>query len=1106
MKNRLIHVCIILLLCAGLLPAPAPVLARAGDGSTTPAESTGSLQYLVGSQVLLFQPGQVTLAAADHALRVEFLGASNIEPQETESGADRQLGQVTYADLWPGIDLRYEQSDGNPKSTYTLAPGADPAAIRLHYNRAVEIQPDGSLEFAFERGSLTESTPLAWQDTPSGRHAVDVRFVLHPDGSLGFEPGAYNPALALVIDPDYEWHTFYGGYDITETAGAVYRADGNLLVVGTRYQPRYGDKNIFAVLLDADGNWLDEATFGSLDADDIATGVTERDNQAYVVGYSYASFTVSNREPVHAFSGRTDIVVLYLDPNLSSIWHTFFGSFDDDFGRGIAVSSTWDIYVTGESYSSWIVDSTTALHPYNGGSDLVAIKLDDYGAYQWHTFYGSQADEYAGGACLELDTYLWLSGSSPASWNGPGAVPPVHAHAGGYDLTALVLNSDGSYILHGFYGSSSGDYGKSVAVDSQGLAYLTGYSQATWGTPKHAHSGGNDLVVVKLNDNGDFYWNTFYGSTGDDAGYSVQIDPTITNSNVYLAGTSALSWDGPAGQAPVIAHAGGKDMAALVLTSAGNYVAHTFHGSSADDSAASLAFQSGANLALVGTGQLGWDGPAGEEPVQPFHGVKSTTAVSLQPGLAYAWHTFPEFDFQDTFDDRAESVTALDDGSLLVTGFSQHGFLGPLGETPLHEHNVERQDLYVLKLDAAGGYLWHTFYGAVAESDTVKDIEVDDLGNIYLVGNSGGTWNGPAGQLPKHAFTGSGTNGNLLILKLNDSGAYLWHTFYGPGTAGIPGYGIALDSSGSVYTAGYSEATWNGPSGESPLHAYSGEQDLFVIKVNGKGEYQWHTFYGSAGDDECFDIAAGSSTVVLVGLAESSWLGPIGQHPIQSHSGSIREGVILKLNQNGGYLWHTFHGEITLFNNLYIDADSNIYAGGYSNALWNGPAGQQPTHKPGSKDFTSVGTILKLNAAGAYQWHAFFGAVGSNIVMGIDGGPDGVLYLSGYADGSWDGNGSIPPARAYSGSSRDSVVIRLNDAGLYQWHTFYPASQANDIVYNAAAQRVVVAGDGNATWLGDAGQPPLRAYANSRDIMVLSLIDSGPTPVSHLLFIPFVQR
>jgi hypothetical protein len=40
---------------------------------------------------------------------------------------------ISYQQLYPGINLRYEGKDGSLKSTFTIAPGADPARIRWQY-------------------------------------------------------------------------------------------------------------------------------------------------------------------------------------------------------------------------------------------------------------------------------------------------------------------------------------------------------------------------------------------------------------------------------------------------------------------------------------------------------------------------------------------------------------------------------------------------------------------------------------------------------------------------------------------------------------------------------------------------------------------------------------------------------------------------------------------------------------------------------------------------------------------------------------------------------------------------------------------------------------
>ena len=599
--------------------------------------------------------------------------------------------------------------------------------------------------------------------------------------------GAYDPALPLVIDPDYRWHTFYGGTQSSELVGLC--VAGNLYfgagwtssdlhrtnvdpMLSTRY---HTGKDVVVTLQDAGRYFQMVAHFGG-NGDDVPKGMACSGSSIFIVGTSSASWLgPESQAPLRPHSGANDIFILSLTQsgvNIVYNWHTFFGSQDQDDGRGIAVTSS-GLYVTGISFSGW--DGPAAidpLHSYTGGSDLVVLKLAATGAYQWHTFYGSQGEDLGAGIAAN-DSVVWATGFSEASWRGPSSANPLHAHSGGNDIAVLKLDTSGGYGWHTFYGSSGSETGSGVVLHAtSGAGFISAYSGAAWQgdgntAPLHAFSGGNDLTVLALSGAGAYDWHTFYGSTGSDEARGLGID---ASNNLYVGGTSGASWLGPGGEAPVDGFAGRNEMALLKLNARGTYAWHAFYGGNGLDLLQGIHMYSGYPL-LSGSSNEGWLRQNLEEPEADYLGGVSAVSVFVDQYGTIFGHAF----LGTSSDDFAMAITSDINGNIILAGQSSGSWRGPANQNALHGFTGGYADLFLLKLDSDAGYLWHTFFGGPG-SDAPAKVITDIAGSIYVVGVSSQSWNGPAGQAPLNAHSGQT---DIYVLKLDANGVYAWHTFVG---------------------------------------------------------------------------------------------------------------------------------------------------------------------------------------------------------------------------------------------------------------------------------------------------------------------------------------
>ena len=554
---------------AGQTDAQVAFLAR-GAGYTlflTPAEA-----------VLSLRAGSSDAAALPASLRLKLRGASRtprvtgLEPLATRSnylvGNDParwrtdvpHFGKVRYEAVYPGIDLVYYGRQGQLEYDFVVRPGADPRQIRLDFVGAdrVELDVQGDLLVRVGQETLRQHKPIVYQEREGQRQAVAGSYVVDGRSRAAFRLGDYDRSQPLVIDPVLTFSTYLGGGDDAGQGIAV-DASGYAYVTGrSSYgfplaNPLQGTPaglwDVFVAKLDTVGSSLVYSTYLGGSGYDEGLGIAvDTSGNAYVTGYTKSANFPTASPLQGANAGGSDVFVAKLNAAGSAlVYSTYLGGSGDDTGRRIAVDSSGNAYLVGDT-SSLNFPTAAPFQPLNQGGpfDAFVVKLNAAGtALVYSTYLGGGFNDVGRGLALDGSGAAYVTGET-ASLNFPtaNAFQPTNAGGanGGYDAFVTQLNPSGSALVYStylggsqdFYGLGE-DHGRGIAVDSLGQAYVTGDTSSTnfptANAIQPAYASYGDAFVTKLNAAGSaLVYSTYLGGhggyriNGEDVGNDIAVD------------------------------------------------------------------------------------------------------------------------------------------------------------------------------------------------------------------------------------------------------------------------------------------------------------------------------------------------------------------------------------------------------------------------------------------------------------------------------------------------------------------------------------------------------------------------------------------------------
>ena len=238
--------------------------------------------------------------------------------------------------------------------------------------------------------------------------------------------------------------------------------------------------------------------------------------------------------------------VLVIDPVI-----LLYGGSGNDEVRGIAVNSTGAAYLIGST------PSTEASFPvtvgpdltFNGSDDAFVAKVNPSGtALDYAGYIGGSGHDEGVGIAVDSTGHAYVIGCTfSTEGTFPVTVGPDLTFNGGVDVFVAKVNPLGAALDYaGYIGGSDKDWGRGIAVDSTGHAYVTGYTDPDEGTfpvtvgPDLTYNGGDwDAFVAKVNPSGTALdYAGYIGGSSSDYGNGIAVDSTGA---AYVTGSTLSS-------------------------------------------------------------------------------------------------------------------------------------------------------------------------------------------------------------------------------------------------------------------------------------------------------------------------------------------------------------------------------------------------------------------------------------------------------------------------------------------------------------------------------------------------------------------------------------
>jgi hypothetical protein len=499
--------------------------------------------------------------------------------------------QVTYDELYKGVDMNVYAFGPNLKYDLIVEPNADASQIKIEFEGLDRLSIEqGNLVMSTSIGDFTEQKPYAYQVINGYKSEVPCKFILKGNAISFSISKNYDRSLPLIIDPTLIFSTFTGSTADNFGYTATYDAAGSMYLGGLVHGPGYpvttgavqvnyaggtgptppGHGNDYAcdygiMKLSGAGNDVIWATYlGGSDNETPHSMVVDNNGDLIIYGRTWSgNFPTTANAYDKTYNGSGDIVVSKISNSGSVLLgSTYIGgsgmdgvnydptepghgnlkvNYGDDARGEVITDASNNIYVATCTQSSNFPTTPNAYQTsFGGNQDGCLFKLNpDCSSLTWSTYIGGSNDD----ACYSLDLFngdVFTAGGTMSS-NFPATNGTLHSGFQGGTMDGFVahFSADGSQLLQStFLGTSQNDQVYFVKLDKSSNVYVYGQTNGSYPVTAGAYSNPNSGQFIHKLDPA--LASTIYSTVFGNGQGSPNISPTAfavdTCENIYLSG------------------------------------------------------------------------------------------------------------------------------------------------------------------------------------------------------------------------------------------------------------------------------------------------------------------------------------------------------------------------------------------------------------------------------------------------------------------------------------------------------------------------------------------------------------------------------------------